>query len=88
MPGVSKTTMNLKQFLLRQQVLKLYRDILRTVKDVPDENDRKYLREWAKKDFKNNAHQTDEYAIKMLIKYGEKSLNELKQSLELSHATT
>lgn len=46
--------------MLRQQVLKLYRSFLRTIRDVPDEESRKELVEWARSDFKNNKHHTDE----------------------------
>lgn len=46
--------------MMRQQVLKLYRDILRTVKVIPSEDDRKYIKDWARRDFKDNAHHTDE----------------------------
>lgn len=46
--------------MLRQNVLALYRNILKTVREVPSEDDRKYLLEWARKDFKNNKNENDE----------------------------
>lgn len=46
--------------MLRQQVLKLYRNFLRAIRDVPDEKSKKELLEWARSDFKNNKHHTDE----------------------------
>ncbi|KAF6211905.1 hypothetical protein GE061_012422 [Apolygus lucorum] len=76
--------MNLKQFMLRQQVLKLYRDILRAIKEVPSKEDQKYLKDWAKSDFIANKHHTDEVTIKMMMKHGERSLKELQQSLGMS----
>ncbi|XP_071051666.1 LYR motif-containing protein 2 [Onthophagus taurus] len=79
-----KRIMNLKQFMLRQQVLRLYRRILRTIKEVPDKTHQKELLDWARSDFKNNSHHTDEVTIKMMITYGERSLKELESSLALA----
>ncbi|XP_065367795.1 LYR motif-containing protein 2 [Calliphora vicina] len=84
MTKIAKTTLNLKQFFLRQEVLKLYRDIFRTIRLVPDANSQQELRAWARQDFRVNKEQTDEVAIKMLVQYGRRSLNELRQSLHLS----
>ncbi|XP_023306407.2 LYR motif-containing protein 2 [Lucilia cuprina] len=84
MSKVNKTALNLKQFMLRQEVLKLYRDIFRTIRLVPDANSQQELRTWARQDFRVNQQQTDEVAIKMLLQYGRRSLNELRQSLHLS----
>lgn len=69
---------------MRQEVLKLYRDIFRTIRLVPDANSQQELRAWARQDFRVNQQQTDEVAIKMLVQYGRRSLNELRQSLHLS----
>ncbi|XP_032516580.2 LYR motif-containing protein 2 [Danaus plexippus] len=81
-----KTTLNLKQFLLRQEVLKLYRDIFKTLRKVPDEKTRLELRDWARVDFKNNKHHTDESAIKSMLHYGKKSLKDLQRTLALSES--
>lgn len=70
--------------MLRQEVLKLYRDVFRTIRKVPDKNSHSELKEWARHDFRQNMHQTDELAIKMLMNHGLRSLNELKTSLDLS----
>ncbi|XP_046984790.1 LYR motif-containing protein 2 [Schistocerca americana] len=86
MPPKIPATMNLKQFMLRQKVLKLYRDILREIRRVPDEGSKAELRLWARSDFRKYQNEKDEYAIKMLIFNGERSLKELKQSIELSSA--
>ncbi|XP_072932901.1 LYR motif-containing protein 2 [Epargyreus clarus] len=79
-----KATLNLKQFLLRQEVLKLYRDIFRTLRKVPDETTRAELREWARADFRNNKDHVDETTIKSMLYYGRKSLRDLQRSLALS----
>lgn len=70
--------------MLRQQVLSLYRRILRTIKQVPDQQYQTELKEWARADFKNNAHHKDEITIKMMITYGEKSLKQLETTIALA----
>lgn len=84
MSKIVKPAMNLKQFMLRQQVLKLYRDIYRTINKVPDESSRKDLKLWLRTDFRSNKSMTEEIAIKMAMQVGLRSLKELKNSLELS----
>lgn len=72
------------QFMLRQQVLMQYRDVLRTIKRIPNEEYRRELLEWARRDFRDNAHHTDEITIKMLLNHGNRSLRELKTTMDLS----
>jgi hypothetical protein len=84
MSRIAKTTLNLKQFMLRQEVLKLYRDLHRAVRRVPDESSRRELQVWLREDFKNNKSQTEEIQIKMSMQVGLRSLKELQTSLELS----
>ncbi|XP_058129609.1 LYR motif-containing protein 2 [Anopheles ziemanni] len=84
MSKIPKAALSLKQFMLRQEVLKLYRTIFRTIRQVPDESSRHELREWARSDFRNNMNQTDELAIKMLLQHGNRNLKQLQTSLELS----
>ncbi|VVD00639.1 LYR motif-containing protein 2 [Leptidea sinapis] len=79
-----KGALSLKQFLLRQEVLKLYKDIFRTLRKVPDAKTRKELEEWTKNDFRNNQHHTDIVTIKSMLHYGRKSLKDLQRSLSLS----
>ncbi|XP_054273320.1 LYR motif-containing protein 2-like [Macrosteles quadrilineatus] len=84
--NIKNPALSLKQFMLRQQVLKLYRDILRSIKQIPDKESQRDLRQWARHDFETNKHHTEEITIKMMIKHGERSLKELQQSLDLSSA--
>ncbi|XP_075166135.1 LYR motif-containing protein 2 [Haematobia irritans] len=84
MSKLTQKTLSLKQFMLRQEVLKLYREIFRTIKLVPDANSQNELKMWARNDFRANREQSDEMAIKMLIQYGRRSLTELQTSLSLS----
>lgn len=70
--------------MLRQEVLKLYRDIHRTIKKVPEEWSRRELKDWARRDFRHYKNLTDEHMIKSMLVTGQRSLSELKTSLELS----
>ncbi|XP_047990468.1 LYR motif-containing protein 2 [Leguminivora glycinivorella] len=81
-----KAALSLKQFMLRQEVLKLYRDIFRTLRHVSDESTRQELKEWARADFRNNKHHTDEATIKSMLFHGKKSLQDLEKSLALSRS--
>ncbi|XP_061669244.1 LYR motif-containing protein 2 isoform X2 [Syngnathoides biaculeatus] len=59
-PRIPSTVLSLKQFLQRQNILGIYRNMLRTIRYVPDAADRKYLRDWAREEFKRNKHATDQ----------------------------
>lgn len=48
------------QFLQRQKILGIYREMLRTIRQVPAEGDRKYLRDWARDEFKRNKSVTNQ----------------------------
>ncbi|KAM3854549.1 LYR motif-containing protein 2 [Vipera latastei] len=78
------TALSLKQFLRRQQVLQLYRKILRTIRQIPNEADRRYMRDWAREDFKRNKEATDEDTVKMMITQGNLQLQELERALKLA----
>ncbi|XP_052238729.1 LYR motif-containing protein 2-like [Dreissena polymorpha] len=80
----AKPVLTLKQFMLRSQVLKLYRDILRLTRKIPDDFYRKEMQSWARDDFKRYKSLSDETTIKMHITRGQKSLRELEQSLNLA----
>lgn len=47
----------------RGQVLKLYRQILRTINLIPDKADREYMKNWARTDFKTYKDVTDDVSI-------------------------
>jgi len=46
--------------MLRQKSLKLYREFLKTIKNIPLESDRQQFINWVKEDFKKNKFETDE----------------------------
>ncbi|XP_056337611.1 LYR motif-containing protein 2 [Danio aesculapii] len=76
--------LSLKQFLQRQKVLCLYRDLQRTIRRVPHESDRIYLRDWARDEFRRNKSHTDQDAIRMMISQAHNHLEELRRSLALA----
>ena len=88
--GPSKrVVLTLKQFMLRQEVLKLYRNFFRTIRKIPDPDQRKEVADWVRSDFKTNAKScslSDEDHVKSLLFQGGKSLTQLKQSVDLSIA--
>ncbi|XP_011922392.1 PREDICTED: LYR motif-containing protein 2 [Cercocebus atys] len=81
---LSPATLTLKQFIRRQQVLLLYRRILQTIRQVPNDSDRKYLKDWAREEFKRNKSATEEDTIRMMITQGNMQLKELEKSLALA----
>ncbi|XP_071334601.1 LYR motif-containing protein 2 [Trachinotus anak] len=78
--------LSLKQFLQRRRVLGIYRNMLRTIRQVPEEADRKYLRDWAREEFKRNRHATDQDAIRMMVTQANNHLEELQKSLALARS--
>ncbi|XP_046877062.1 LYR motif-containing protein 2 [Hypomesus transpacificus] len=76
--------LTLKQFLQRQKVLGLYRNMMRTIRQVPDEGDRKYLKDWARDEFKRNKTATNQDAIRMMITQANNHLEDLQKSLALA----
>lgn len=62
----------------------LYRQIFRTIKELPDQNYQKELKEWARTEFRQNSNHTDEIVVKMYIQYGKRCLKELESSISLA----
>ncbi|XP_077366942.1 LYR motif-containing protein 2 isoform X2 [Festucalex cinctus] len=60
---IPASALSLKQFLQRQNVLGIYRNMLRTIRHVPDETDRKYLIDWAREEFKRNRNATNQIVL-------------------------
>ena len=56
------------QFMRRQQVLLLYRRILQAIRQVPNDSDRKYLKDWAREEFKRNKSATEEVRPRSLVR--------------------
>ncbi|KAJ8270796.1 hypothetical protein GJAV_G00119380 [Gymnothorax javanicus] len=83
---IPTVTLSLKQFLQRQKVLGLYRTMLRTIRQVPNEQDRNYLRDWARDEFKRNKGATDPDAIRMMVTQANMHLQDLQKSLALARS--
>ncbi|XP_006814171.1 LYR motif-containing protein 2-like [Saccoglossus kowalevskii] len=81
---VPTAALSLKQFMLRQQSLQLYRDILRCLKEVENKDSRKELADWARTEFKKNKNEKDEMAIKMMHSRGRLSLREMQRTISLA----
>jgi len=54
--------------MVRQQVLKLYRSLLRAIRGIPDEGNKNEVLQWVRTDFKNNKHHTDEVSKTVMLK--------------------
>ncbi|CAG5950368.1 LYR motif-containing protein 2 [Menidia menidia] len=78
--------LSFKQFLQRQRVLGIYRNLLRTIRQVPDESDRKYLRDWARDEFQRNKSATNPDAVRMMITQANNHLETLQKSLALARS--
>ena len=86
---MSPSTLTLKQFMLRQQVLKLYRDFFRTTARLEDAGQREEIRALIRADFRANKNidsNMEEDKVKSLMFHGQKMLQELKQNVDLSKA--
>uniref|UniRef100_A0A8C6M6A4 LYR motif-containing protein 2 n=1 Tax=Nothobranchius furzeri TaxID=105023 RepID=A0A8C6M6A4_NOTFU len=73
-------------YLQRQKVLGIYRTMLRTIRQVPDQADRKYLRDWARQEFKRNKNASDQDAIRMMVSQASRHLEELQKTLALARS--
>lgn len=79
-----RSTLSLKQFLKRQEVLQLYRDCLKTIYKIDDPVDKKYFLNWARDEFQKFKRETSEESINYHIARGKKSLKDLSTALRLS----
>ncbi|EGD80631.1 hypothetical protein PTSG_01219 [Salpingoeca rosetta] len=73
---------SLRQFMLRRDVMVLYRDMFRTIREVNDSYYREYLRDWVRTEFKNHIKETDEREIQLLVAQGRKRLQEFQTSMD------
>ncbi|GAB6027174.1 LYR motif-containing protein 2 [Chamberlinius hualienensis] len=76
--------LSLKRFILRREVITLYRDLLRIAKQISDQNQQKQVKEWVKADFKANKHHQDEETIKYLLAHGRQFLKQLQTTITLT----
>ncbi|CAG8521674.1 2856_t:CDS:2 [Paraglomus occultum] len=75
---------SLKQYILRQQVLHLYRDIIRTSRLIPNNKDRADTLRWVRTEFENAHRETNIDKIRQRLLEGQRELRDMKGSLERS----
>jgi len=51
------------QFMMHKEVLKLYRNFMRSIKQIPNKKDRETMRDWVRSDFKKLKDVTDEVSF-------------------------
>lgn len=74
---------SLRHFVLKSEGRKLYRDVLRAIKGL-DETTAAGVREAAREQFADHAHETDVDKIRILIVDGQHSLEQMKAALGCS----
>ena len=75
--------------MLRQQVIRLYREFFRATAKLEDGGQKEEIRSLIRADFKANQSldtSLDEDKVKSLLFHGEKMLRELQQNVDLSKA--
>lgn len=71
---------NLSDFLLRQRVIGLWRDIIRMIQQIPKEDStRKEMRGFARDEFERNRGATDPVQIRYLVSTGKTQLDQMKK---------
>ncbi|CAL1261373.1 unnamed protein product [Larinioides sclopetarius] len=83
MSAKSREFLSFSKFLLRSKSLNLYRDILRTIKKIPNKEHRIELKQWVREDFEHNKHLRDEDNIRYQLTRGKAFHEELITSLSL-----
>ena len=76
--------LDLKGFMQRIKVLELYRDCLRAANKISSQNDKNYLKEWIRTDFKMYRNEENEEKIKTLLATGRSQLRTLLASVNLA----
>ncbi|KAL1930175.1 hypothetical protein VTP01DRAFT_1329 [Rhizomucor pusillus] len=79
------TEISLAHFMVRGQVISLYRQILRCTKGL-DKASAKEVRDWARADFERYRHEKDIEKIRSLLSSGKQQMHSLQTSLNLAHA--
>ncbi|XP_046447870.1 LYR motif-containing protein 2-like [Daphnia pulex] len=78
---IPKKVLTLKQFMLRQEVLNLYREVLRTARKV-DRHQKDEIIKWARSDFETHRSHTNEETIKGLLINGRQMVKELQSTIK------
>lgn len=83
-PRLPVDALTLQQFLNRQKVLTLYRKIIRSIYDIDNSDDRRYMLSWAREEFKRNKGEINSDSIALQITRGERTHKELTSAVKLS----
>jgi len=74
---------SLKTFMLRAEVMKLYRSVIRMSRHL-DQNQRLEVRDFARNSFDSRRHITDETAIRHLLTDGRRQLDQFETAIGMS----
>ncbi|CDH51385.1 predicted protein [Lichtheimia corymbifera JMRC:FSU:9682] len=80
------SNMSLAHFMVRGQVISLYRDILRCTKGL-DKQSAREIRDFARADFERYRNERDLDKIRSLLSSGKQQMHSLKASVDLAHAS-
>ncbi|XP_009998840.1 PREDICTED: LYR motif-containing protein 2 [Chaetura pelagica] len=64
--------------------LQVFKRMHKAIRQVPAEADRRYLKDWAREEFRRNKDATEEDAVRMMITQGNMQLQELERTLKLA----
>ncbi|KAG2205686.1 uncharacterized protein EV154DRAFT_598555 [Mucor mucedo] len=84
MPKFFEKGLSLNHFLVKRQVISLYRQICRCTKGM-SKSDAKELMQFARADFERHRKETDIDTIKSLISAGKYQMHSLQSSVTLAH---
>ncbi|KAG2220251.1 hypothetical protein INT45_008792 [Circinella minor] len=77
--------MSLAHFMIKGQVISLYRQILRCGKKL-DKRDKQEIRDFARADFERYRNEKDLDKIRSLLSSGKQQMHSLQASVQLAHA--
>ncbi|ORY95489.1 hypothetical protein BCR43DRAFT_525214 [Syncephalastrum racemosum] len=77
--------LTLRHFLIKGEVLSLYRQILRCTKAL-EKSQAKDIRDFARQDFERFRHERDYDKIRALLSSGKQQMHNLQTALNLAHA--
>ena len=75
--------LSLSDFLLRQRVIELWRNVIRTVNKIP-KNSSTYneMKKFAREEFERNRNVTDPIKIRYLVSTGKTQLDEISRGIK------
>ncbi|KAI9033349.1 hypothetical protein DFJ74DRAFT_652141 [Hyaloraphidium curvatum] len=72
--------LSLKEFMSRQRVLRLYREVLKIARHTKP-SDREEVRQWARGEIERYRNETDAEKISHLLNYGSQQLHSLRGAI-------